>query len=229
MVVLHAQDSNGGGAFYASLTQAAVKDFAILTGGDTGCNSLGHHVFAGQDAELLATIRGLMDKHAAALAAPTSSLAVEFHNAELDHYFVTHIATEIALLDSGTTIKGWARTGESFAVYPMAQAGSSPVCRFYIPPELGNSHFYGRGTAECNATGAANPSFVNEDSQFFHVLLPVAGACLAGTRDVYRAFSNRADVNHRYMVDPAIRDLMVAKHWLAEGDGPNLVVMCSPL
>jgi len=30
------------------------------------------------------------------------------------------------------------------------------------------------------------------------------------------------------MTDKAIRDQMVANGWLAEGDGPNLVVMCSP-
>ncbi len=41
-------------------------------------------------------------------------------------------------------------------------------------------------------------------------------------------FSNRADANHRYMTDKTVRDAMVAKGWLAEGDGPNLVVMCSP-
>ena len=60
-------------------------------------------------------------------------------------------------------------------------------------------------------------------------LLPVAGVCPAGTRNVYRTFSNRADANHRYMVNATIRDEMVAKHWLAEGDGPDLVVMCSPV
>jgi hypothetical protein len=103
------------------------------------------------------------------------------------------------------------------------------VCRFYSPPGKGDSHFYGRGTAECDATGAANPSFVNEDPQFFHVLLPVAGNCATGTIPVYRVFSNRADANHRYMVDRAIRDQMVNdRHWLAEGDGPDLVVMCVP-
>ncbi len=156
-------------------------------------------------------------------------LAIEFYNASLDHYFVTHIANEIALLDAGTTIKGWARTEQSFNVYTSAQAGSSPVCRYYIPPELGNSHFYGRGTTECTATGAANPTFVNEDPQFFQIMLPVFGVCPAGTRNVYRVFSNRADVNHRYMVVSAIRDQMVTNGWLAEGDGPDLVVMCSPL
>jgi hypothetical protein len=45
---------------------------------------------------------------------------------------------------------------------------------------------------------------------------------------VYRVFSNRPDANHRYMTDRVVRDQMVAKGWLAEGDGPDLVVMCAP-
>ena len=87
----------------------------------------------------------------------------------------------------------------------------------------------GAQPAATTATGAANPSFIDEDPQFFHVLLPSAGVCQAGTRNVYRTFSNRADANHRYMVDSAIRDHMVTTGWLAEGDGPDLVVMCAPL
>ncbi len=159
---------------------------------------------------------------------PATATAVEFYNTSLDHYFLTHIADEIAKLDAGTQIKGWARTGQSFSIYAAAGAGTSPVCRYYIPPGKGDSHFYGRGTAECNATGAANPSFVNEDSQFFHVVLPTLGVCPAGMQVVYRVFSARLDANHRYMVDRAIRDQMVAKGWTAEGDGADLVVMCAP-
>jgi hypothetical protein len=159
---------------------------------------------------------------------PAVAAAVEYYNADLDHYFITHIVNEIALLDAGTTIKGWARTGQGFNVYAAAGAGLSPVCRFYIPPDKGNSHFYGRGTAECNGTAAANPTFFNEDPQFFHIVLPAAGTCPAGTRSVYRVFSNRPDANHRYMVDRALRDQMTGKGWLAEGDGPDMVVMCSP-
>ena len=121
-------------------------------------------------------------------------------------------------------IKGWTRTGQSFEVYAAAGTGTSPVCRFYIPPEKGDSHFYGRGTAECDATKANNPTFVNEDPQFFHVLLPDAGVCAAGTIPVYRVFSNRADANHRYMIDQMAND----RHWLIEGDGPDFVVMCVP-
>lgn len=162
-------------------------------------------------------------------AGPPAALAVEFYNAALDHYFLSHIGAEIALLDAGVAIRGWTRTGQSFNVYSAAGTDTSPVCRFYIPPGKGDSHFYGRGTTECDATGAANPSFVNEDAQFFHVVLPAGGTCPAGTVAVYRVFSNRVDANHRYMVDRGVRDQMVNdRHWLAEGDGPDLVVMCVP-
>ncbi len=165
----------------------------------------------------------------ASVQAEAIASAVEFYNAALDHYFITDRAPEIAALDAGTTIKGWVRTGQLFPVYTVAGPGTSPVCRFYIPPAQGDSHFYGRGTAECDATGASHPEFLNEDPQFFHVVLPVAGVCPAGTRPVYRVFSARPDANHRYMIDPAIRDDMVVnRHWLAEGDGPDLVVMCVP-
>jgi hypothetical protein len=232
MVVYHAADAQGSPAaaasIYANLTSAPVKEIVVLTGGSETPGCPGAHTFDGIDDTFVTTISGLINKHNLSLS-PAPAVAVEFYHAALDHYFLTHIANEIALLDAGTTIKGWVRTGQSFNVYTSAQAGSSPVCRYYIPPELGNSHFYGRGTAECTATGAANPTFVNEDPQFFQVMLPVFGVCPAGTRNVYRVFSNRPDVNHRYMVVSAIRDQMVANGWLAEGDGPDLVVMCSPV
>ena len=153
---------------------------------------------------------------------------MEFYNASLDHYFLSHVAQEISDLDTGVHA-GWARTGQSFRVFTAANAQTSPVCRFYIPPAKGDSHFYGRGVQECAETGQKNPTFVNEDPQFFHVILPAAGVCPAGTIPVYRVFDNRADANHRYMVDRNIRDLMVSQqHWIAEGDGPDLVVMCVP-
>ncbi len=153
---------------------------------------------------------------------------VEYYHAGFDHYFITWMPGEIAKLDAGTEIRGWARTGYSFKTYTTAQAGTSPVCRYYIPPGLGDSHFFGRGTVECNETGQKNPSFVLEDPSFMQMFLPAAGVCPANTTQVYRVFSNRPDANHRYMTDRAVRDQMVAKGWLAEGDGPDLVVMCAP-
>ena len=62
-----------------------------------------------------------------------------------------------------------------------------------------------------------------------HMYLPVAGTCPTGTAQVYRVFSNRPDANHRYMVSKVVRDQMVAKGLLAEGDGADLVVMCAPI
>ena len=153
---------------------------------------------------------------------------VEYFHAGLDHYFITWLAAEIAILDAGVQIKGWTRTGTTFRTYTTAQAGSSPVCRFYIPPELGDSHFFGRGTAECESTAKNFPALMLEDPAFMHMVLPVNGMCPAGTGRIFRVFSNRADANHRYMTDPAVRDQMTAKGWLAEGDGPDLVVMCAP-
>ncbi|MEO8754870.1 MAG: beta-propeller fold lactonase family protein [Casimicrobiaceae bacterium] len=160
-------------------------------------------------------------------AAPVS--VVEFYNASLDHYFITWVAEEIAKLDAGVVIKGWARTGKSFLVYNTPQAGTSAVCRFYIPPAKGDSHFFGRGTTECFTTGQKNPTFDLEDPRFMYVFLPAAGVCPANATQVYRVFSNRPDANHRYMTEKAVRDQMVAMNWLAEGDGPDLVVMCAPL
>jgi serine protease len=176
---------------------------------------------------------GIVNAHnavqaAAAAAPPRATLPVaEYYNATLDHYFITWVDAEQQNLDDGKTPTRWVRTGYAFNTSTNPAAGS-PVCRYYIPPALGDSHFFGRGSAECEQTGQKNPSFVLEDPAFMHMVLPVAGTCPAGTAPIYRVFSNRADANHRYMIDPAVRDAMVARGWLAEGDGPDLVVMCAP-
>ncbi len=74
-----------------------------------------------------------------ATQSPAAATVVEFYNASLDHYFITWAPDEIAKLDAGTVTKGWSRTGKTFNTYPAAQADTSPVCRFYIPPALGDS------------------------------------------------------------------------------------------
>jgi hypothetical protein len=230
LVVYHTGDTSARPAqVLAALTAAPVKVGKPLTGGaNTGCN--GFHTFMGLDAEFVGAMTEFIDKYNGTLDAdPAVSTAIEYYNAGLDHYFLTHVAAEAAVLDAGATIKGWSRTGQSFSVYASGRAGASPVCRFYIPPGKGDSHFYGRGTEECGATGRNNPSFIDEDPQFFHVVLPTLGTCPAATRPVYRVFSNRPDANHRYMVERALRDQMSGNGWLIEGDSADFVVMCSPL
>jgi hypothetical protein len=154
---------------------------------------------------------------------------VEFYNASLDHYFITWIPLERTNLYLRRTPTSWIATGLSFNTFAESEAGTSPVCRYYLPPQFGDSHFFGRGSAECLATGQQHPAFVLEDSQFMNMYLPNAGGCPAATIPIYRVFSNRTDANHRYTTDKVVRDSMVAKGWLAEGDGPDLVVMCAPI
>lgn len=152
---------------------------------------------------------------------------VEFYRAAADHYFISSLAADIAALDSGN-LRGWTRTGRSFKAYAEAQLGTTPVCRYYLPPVYGDSHFYGRDAQECAATAAANPGFVLEAADVMHLVAPAAGICPAATVPVYRVFSARVDANHRYTTDRALRDQMVVNGWLAEGDGPDLVAMCAP-
>src|SRR5437667_1054555 len=55
------------------------------------------------------------------------------------------------------------------------------------------------------------------------------GACPAGTIPVYRLWNQRADFNHRYTADLAIKAQMLAKGYVAEGYGPDSVIMCAPV
>jgi len=163
---------------------------------------------------------------------PATVTVVEFYNASLDHYFITAIADEIAKLDDGT-FKGWARTGQSFKAYAVGssgRAGRRPVCREYGKPEWGlDSHFYSANPDECQDTMANTlGAWGLEASEVFQVDLPdpVSGACPPNGVPVYRVWNQRRDSNHRYMTSTAIRDQMVAKGGVAEGYGPDSVVLC---
>ena len=166
-------------------------------------------------------------KFIAVTGPPAPVTVVEFYNVSLDHYFITYVADEIAKLDNGT-FKGWARTGLSLKAFAAAQSGTAAVCRIYIPPGKGDGHFFGRDANECNGTMSKNPTFVLESAAFLYLHPPTLGNCGAGQVPVYRVFSNRADANHRYTTSRAVRDQMVGKGWLAEGDGADTVVMCAP-
>ncbi|MCC6869353.1 MAG: hypothetical protein IT522_11090 [Burkholderiales bacterium] len=160
-------------------------------------------------------------------AAPVD--VVEFYHQGFDHYFVSSLAADIAALDSGT-LKGWARTGRTFKAYDAPAAGMSPVCRFYIPPAQGDSHFYSASPAECAEVATKFPTFTYESPSVMYVGLPDAptGACAAGTLPVYRLWNNRVDSNHRYTTDTGVRAEMLARGYIAEGYGPEGVAMCSP-
>ena len=158
---------------------------------------------------------------------------VEYYNATLDHYFITPLANEIDALDSGR-ILDWMRTGLSFTASASPSPGLVPVCRFYIPPAHGDSHFLSASADECAAVRAkinTDPNFsgyIEETSAAFYVALPDAtGACPDRTANVYRLWNARADSNHRYTPDFAVRESMIAQGYVPEGYGPQGPAMCS--
>jgi cytochrome c553 len=161
--------------------------------------------------------------------APVAVDVVEFYTAARDHYFISASIAEISDLDHGVHV-GWTRTGLGFKAYAAAVAGASPVCRFYIPPALGDSHFYSASPTECAQVLATYPTFSFESPNVFYIALPdqASGGCPTATVPVYRIWDNRADTNHRYTISLAIRQQMQALGWLPEGYGPNQVIMCAP-
>ena len=97
-------------------------------------------------------------------------------------------------------------------------------------PPAEDSHFFSASSAECAIVAAQHPTFILENAAAFHIGLPdpVTGVCGPGEAPVYRLWNRRADTNHRYTIDPAIRAAMLAQGWIAEGYGPNAVAMCAP-
>jgi len=158
---------------------------------------------------------------------------IEYYNASLDHYFITGSQPDIDALDSHRT-PGWSRTGESFPAYISnlrqwfdKPPDLLPVCRYWIPPAVGDSHFFSVSSGEC-AAAQALPNYVLETDKAFYASLPNAqtGECLYDQMPVYRLWNGRLDSNHRYTSSSAIRDVMKAKGYIAEGYGPNAVAMC---
>jgi len=163
--------------------------------------------------------------------------AVEFYHSVLDHYFMSSNALEIANLDLGVH-RGWARTGRSFSVYGSADVAAPearPVCRFYIPPERGDSHFYPASPEECAEvigkvhTDPNYRGYVLETPSAFYVPLPdrQTGGCRAGTMPVYRLWNQRLDSNHAYTTSRTVRQSLIARGYLPEGYGPDGTVMCA--
>jgi hypothetical protein len=163
---------------------------------------------------------------------------IEFYDAARDHYFMSSLQPDIDALDT-QRIPGWVRTGQSFLAYATAESGGpgvQPVCRFYIPPQNGDSHFFSASIAECAAILAlmqTNPlyaGYVYETPAAFYIALPSipAGVCPLATDDVFRLWNGRADSNHRYTDVLAIKLQMIALHFQPEGYGPDAVAMCAP-
>ncbi len=163
--------------------------------------------------------------------------AREYYNAARDHYFVTASEPDIDAIESGRT-KGWQETAFGLGVLTVPRATyccsmygqvAVPVCRYYIPPESGDSHFFSASAQECAEVAAKFPSFVRETDEAFFVIAADkdTGVCPVPFRPVYRLWNQRADTNHRYIVDDLARRMdMMQKGWVPEGYGPTGVAWC---
>jgi len=171
--------------------------------------------------------------------------AIEYYHPERDHYFLSASAPDIDALDSGR-IAGWVRTGKvvSVGVAHYNSLGIEysyygvPVCRIYLPPGDGDSHFHSASPDECAATLQRQPTWVLESAAAFYAALPDPGTGECGVMPgfvdgdipltpVYRLWNRRADTNHRYTTSLEVRDEMIARGWVPEGYGPMGVVMCN--
>ena len=218
---------NGGTLDYAGVD--SVTFAALPTDGVTALNRDG------------TTGRNLATNFSGATASivmpgPATVLVIEYYHQILDHYFMTAKASDIAALDSGA-IPGWLRTGETFQAYSTQATGTVPVCRFFIPPEHGSSHFFSAKATDCAflLMAAADPAhfpsfsgYIEEDVAAFYATLPDGtGACPAGTVPVFRLWNQRFDSNHRFTTKASIVADMKARNYVEEGDAPNFAVMCA--
>ncbi|MGH8714129.1 MAG: S8 family peptidase [Casimicrobiaceae bacterium] len=166
--------------------------------------------------------------------APAGTVPViEYYRPDKDHYFMTASADEAAVVD--TVLGGiYQRTGELFYAWvdpALAPPDALPVCRFYSPLPLIDSHFYTAFADECNFVIAHwSGVWLLESRAAFYVLpADAAGNCRAGTLPVYRFFDNRNDANHRHTIDLSVRRAMLNRGWAPEGLGPNAVAFCTPI
>ena len=101
-------------------------------------------------------------------------------------------------------------------------------CRFFSASFAPlSSHFYSNDPNAC-------PSLQNggvwalESRNAFYMMPSPNGVCPIGTVPLYRLYNNGMGgaPNHRYTVDRAVRASMLAKQWVAEGNGSDVVFTC---
>ncbi len=162
----------------------------------------------------------------------TTTRMIEFVYPELDYYFLTSRANEIALLD---TLPAFVRTGQSFSVFIDRVVGRQPITRFYFNKVALNGardgHFYTLVDSEIslllalNPTNAVTPKAPVSEGVDSYAFLPVVegigGSCASGLTPVFRVFRGNVrfpdDPNHRFTTSTAIYNEFIAKGWDGEG------------
>ncbi|WP_171160662.1 hypothetical protein [Usitatibacter palustris] len=167
-----------------------------------------------------------IDRHVPFALTNGETLVVEFYHPGLDHYFITGNPAEAEWVRGGGA-GAWEATGSTFKAWltsPPADAGTSPVCRFYGAYAGGpNSHFYTANAAECAWLRVVGGWWY--EGTAFHIRPDASGACPDGLIAVDRAYNNgfvRNDSNHRFTTSAS-----EMRETIRDGWSPNGTVMCS--
>lgn len=165
----------------------------------------------------------------------------EYVHAERNRYVLAATQREKSNLDAGFPA-GWTRTGHYFRALdadPASGRPTVPVCRYYLPPPLGDTHFHSAFAEECEAVAQTWPGAILESREAFRVALPEpsSGLCLPiidaaepensiVTAPLYRVWNGLGDASHRFTTRVAEQEARVSDGWIAEGYGPHGTAMC---
>ncbi|MEO8137643.1 MAG: hypothetical protein ABI831_27130, partial [Betaproteobacteria bacterium] len=143
----------------------------------------------------------------------------EFHNTDLDHYFMTPYTAEANGILAGAAGPGWQRTELDFNAWQDGTPTGGPLCRFYGTPGIGpNSHFFTVDAGECEFV-KRDPGWTFEGLTA-RAAAAVGGVCANDTIPVFRVYNNgfaRNDSNHRYTTSRKTRNQMTGNGWVDEG------------
>jgi hypothetical protein len=161
--------------------------------------------------------------------ARVETTVVEYHNAALDHYFITREGHESTTLDDDPS-HGWTRTGHTFNAWmPIVDhPGTVRLCRFEGDANAGPpGHVHAAEGFECEQLRDAASQAPRGQRAWrfadyaFSVSPQVGGRCAGNLVPVYRAYNRGFDrgttPNHRYTADEDAYTAMVERGWEAEG------------
>ena len=153
--------------------------------------------------------RGLLRGDQCHVAASIMTVGSSSTYAGLDHHFITDRALEISDLDTGVH-PGWRTHHSPPSFNELLPPWSRRLRRVHATAfrrRDGDSHFYGRGTAECSCNRPeVIPTFINRASDTFFHVDPARPGRARPLSTIQRSTARGAqqppgDANHRYMID----------------------------
>jgi YVTN family beta-propeller protein len=226
-------DADAGTVYVPNLADSTVSVIDPQHDAVAGAFSMGSHpsqiAIATSPDRLLIVSAGLTSSDRSTFAAKAAlvrdtAIAVEYATTAGEHYFHTADPTERRLLDDGILGTAWARTETYWRVWTVPAADRIAVCRFSAAEKM---HALG---SECEALKRTRGG--DYEGVAYYVMAPRAdGSCAPGTEALFRLVDRGAAdgmATDRITPDPAERDAMLAKGWLADGIGAGPTFACTP-